>query len=417
MAHPSVITGLDIGTSHVRVVIAELDPEGEAPRVIGVGSVPSKGVRRGAITDPEAAVSAVTAAVTAAENMAGVAAGPVFANVNGSDLFCQDAQGVVAIGRSDGEVMEEDVDRALDSAQQRANLALNREILHILPKSFRLDDEKNIKDPVGMKGVRLEADAILIGGSTPHLRNLTRIIEQAKLSLAAFVADPLAGATAVLQSKHRELGSAMVNIGGATTTLAVFEESDLLHVKVIPVGSDHITNDIAIGLRTSIEVAEAVKLRYGTALPESIRKDEEIDLADFDPHEEGSVSARHVAEIVEARLSEIYRFVNDELKSIGRAELLPSGVLLTGGGAKLPGAVEKAKEALRLPAQVAYPRSLRGMADQIDDPAFATVVGLVLWAEKNALHSAGFGKSLGEWTKSFGPLAARVRGLLDRFMP
>lgn len=417
MAHPHIITGLDVGSSTVRVVMAELDPSGESPRVIGVGTAPAAGIRRGAITDPEEAVRSVTAAVQAAENMSGLAVGSVFVNVNGAELFSQESQGVVAIGRSDGEVMEEDIDRALDSAQQRANLPLNREILHILPKSFRLDDQKNIKDPVGMKGVRLEADAIVIGGATPHLRNLTRVVEQSRLSLAAFVADPLAGAMAVMQSKHRELGAAMVNIGAATTTLAVFEESDLLHVKVIPVGSSHITNDIAIGLRTSIDVAEAVKLRFGTALPETIRKDEEIDLSDFDPHEEGTVSARHVAEIIEARLSEIYQFVNEELKSIGRAELLPSGILLTGGGAKLPGAVEQAKEALRLPAQVAYPRTLRGMADQIDDPSFSTAVGLILWAEKNAVSHGGFGKGLSDWTKGFGPTLAKVKGWFEKFMP
>jgi cell division protein FtsA len=411
------LVGLDIGSSSVRTVIAQEVPGEGVPRVVGVGSVPSAGIRRGAVVDIEEAVRAVNASVEQAESMAGVAAQEVTASVGGSDIFSQDSKGVVAVGKADGEVLDDDIQRVLQAAQS-ISLPPNKEILHVLPKSYRLDDQKNIKDPLGMHGVRLEADALIIGASSPHLKNISRCVEQAGMALAGAVAEPLASALAVLNKKQKELGVVAVNVGSSTTSLAVFEEGDLLHAAILPVGAAHITNDIAIGLRTSIDVAEQVKLHFGTALPQEVDEREDIDLSQIDPQEEGTVSRRHVAEIIEARFEEIFHFVNGELKAIGRSGLLPAGAVVTGGGAKMPGAVELAKDVLRLPAQIGYPQALGGILDKVDDPDFATAVGLVLWAQERGVEGIRPGEGVFKgMPESLKGAADRMRQWFGKFLP
>ncbi len=417
MAHRLIFSGLDIGSSTVRVVVAESLPEESRLRVIGVGNAPSAGVRRGAIIDVEEAIKSVNAAVEQAETMSGVAVERVYVDVNGTEVFATAAKGVVAIGKSDGEVLEDDIDRVLRAAEQQSVMPMNQSIVHVLPRSYRLDDQKNLRDPLGMHGVRLEADTLIVGTSTQHLKNITRVLEQSRLGVDGFVADPFAAAMSVLTPKQKELGVAVVNVGNSVTSLAVFEEGDILHVKVFPVGGGHITNDIAIGLRTSVEIAEQIKLQFGEARPESVDRKKEIELSQFDSQEEDSVSAYHVAEIIEARLEEIFRFVAEELRSIGRAGLLPSGVVLVGGGVKLPGTVELAKDVLRLPVHIGYPQPLGGILDQVDDPTFVSVVGLVLHAERERSYGregggamGGFGQTAGEWWKGF-------RAWIGRFLP
>jgi cell division protein FtsA len=413
MAHRSLFSGLDIGSSVIRVVVAEALPEETQLRVLGVGTAPSVGVRRGAIIDVEEVIKAVNTALEQAETMAGVTVEHVFVNINGVDVFAQESKGVVAIGKADGEVLEDDIDRVLRAAEQQAVLPMNRSVLHVLPRSYRLDDQKNLRDPLGMHGVRLEADALIVGTSGQYLKNISRVLEQSRLMAEGYVVDPLAAATAVLTAKQKELGVAVVNIGNSVTTLAVFEEGDIFHVKVFPVGAGHITNDIAIGLRTSIEIAEEIKLQYGQARADLVDKKEEIDLAEFDSQEEDMVSAHHVAEIIEARLDEIFGFVAAELRAIGRAGLLPSGVMLVGGGVKLPGTVELAKQALRLPVHLGYPQPLGGILDQVDDPSFVSVVGLILQAEKerplgrNSGGWMGTSKSMSAWWQPFRKWASR----------
>jgi cell division protein FtsA len=250
------------------------------------------------------------------------------------------------------------------------------------------------------------------------LKNIGRCVEQAGMTLAGVVVESLAASLAVLTKKQKELGVVLVNIGSTTTSLAVFEEGDLLHVSIIPVGAGHITNDIAIGLRTSIDVAEQVKLQFGTALPQEVSKDEDIDLSKIDSQEEGLVSRYHVAEIIEARLEEILHFVNDELKAIGRAGLLPAGAVITGGGAKLPGVVELAKNILRLPAQVGYPQPLGGILDKVDDPEFSTALGLVLWAKDHALRQSLQGEGLFSGLPGgLKDAAGKMRHWFDKFLP
>ena len=417
MSRDRYYVGLDIGSSEVRTVIAqEVSPE-EPLRVIGVGATPSLGMRRGIVVDADSVAKCCNSALEQAERMAGHAAESVVVSVGGTDIVCQDALGVIAVGRADGEVVEDDMARVLEEVQARLTMPLNREIIHVIPKNYRLDDQKDIKNPVGMKGVRLEMNALVISGSTSYLKNIARSLDQAGTSAESFVVEPLACAESVLSVRQKELGTVLVNIGGSTTSIAVFEDGDLLHLAVLPVGSGHITNDIAIGLRTSIEVAEAVKVKFGSALPEEINKKDEIDLSLFDSQEDVYVSTKHVAEIVEARLEEIFSFVNEELKKIHREGLLPGGVVLSGGGSLLPGSIDLAKRVLRLPAQIGYPKPLGGMLDQVDTPPFSTVVGLLLLAQTNSTLSYSSGKGGGILPSSVYGILEKIRKWLKQFLP
>lgn len=421
MAKKNIIVGLDIGTATVRAVIAELPKDTSVPRVIGVGTAASVGIRRGIVVQPEEVAKSINTALSAAEHMAGIPAEYVTVAVSGTELFSMLTQGVVAVGKADGEVTEEDVERLIEEVETRTVLSPNRDILHVVPQSYRLDDESNIKDPVGLKGVRLEVSALVIGTASNHLKNLTRSLELAGLNNHRFMAEPLASAEAVLSPKQKELGVVVVNLGASTTTLSVFEDGDLLHLAVLPVGGVHVTNDIAIGLRTSIEVAEAIKREYGHASSQEVNKKEEIDLASFDSQETDTVSRHHIAEVIEARLEEILHYVNLELKSINREALLPAGVILTGGGALVPGIVDLAKKKLRLPAQIGYPKPLGGILDQVDGPGFATIVGLLFLSLEEVTVSRG---RLRDTAKIFDALPDQVkdgihkmRALFKRFLP
>lgn len=383
MSKSDIIVGIDIGSSNVRTVIVQNFAEEELPRIIGVGVAPSQGLRRGVIVDIDEAVKSITESIQQAEITSGVRVESATVSLGGNHITSQNSKGVVAVGRADGEVEEDDIARVINAAQA-ISVPANKEIIHIIPKTYSLDDQKNIKDPLGMNGVRLEVDAMIIEGSTPFIKNLVKCFEQARIGIQELVLSPLAAAKAVLSKRQRELGVVVLDIGGGTTSLAVYEENELLHTAVLPIGGSHITNDIAIGLRTSIDVAEKIKIEFGSALPKEISKKDEINLSEIDSNEEGFVSRYHVAEIIEARLEEIFAMANKELKLIGREKLLPAGVVLVGGGAKIPGAVDLAKNILGLPAQTGFPIPLGGLVDKVDEPAFATNVGLILWELEGA---------------------------------
>ncbi len=383
MSKNDIIVGIDIGSSNVRTVITQIFDGEEKPRVIGVGTSASAGIRKGVIVDLEEAVKAINASVEKAEANSGRAVERAAISLGGNHISSQSSKGVIAVGRADGEVTEDDISRVINAAQA-ISIPSNKEIIHIIPKSYSLDDQKDIKDPLGMNGVRLEVEAMIIEGSTPFIKNLVKCVEQAGIAVDDFVLAPLAAAKATLTKRQKELGVVLIDIGGGTTSIAVYEENDLLHTSVLPVGGGHITNDIAIGLRTSIDVAEKVKLEYGNALPREIGKKEDINLAELDQNEEGIVSRYHVAEIIEARLEEIFIMVNKELRSIGKDKLLPAGAVLVGGTAKLPGVIDLAKDILGLPAQAGFPVPLGGLVDKVDDPSFVTSVGLVLWGLENS---------------------------------
>ena len=419
MSKTENLLAIDIGSSHIRAVMVQEVAGEDMLRVLGAVSMPSEGMRRGSVVDPEAVAKAVEKAVEHAERMAGGAARAVGFSVSGTEIYCQKALGVVAVGRSDGEISESDVERAMEEVESRVLLPANREVLHVIPKSYRLDDQSNIKDPIGMRGVRLEAEAFVVGTSMRQMKGLTRIAELVGLTPSVYAVEPILAAESVLNAKQKELGVVLIDIGGSTTSLIVFEEGELVHMAALPVGGMHITNDIAIGLRVSIETAEEVKLRFGTASVSEVGKREEIDLATLDPHETESVSRYHVAEIIQARMEEIFNLVNEELRKSGRDGMLPAGVVLCGGGALLPGAVELAKETLRLPSHVGYPKPLGGILDQVDGPDFASAVGLALLLQerthsgKGRFHIGG-NQKLPEWaTYSF----KTTKEWLRKFLP
>ncbi len=419
MSKHDIICGIDVGSSNARTVISQLVNSEEKPRIIGVGVSESAGVRKGVIVDIEEILKSVNDSVEKAERMAGVSIDRAVVNVGGNHISSQHSKGVIAIGRADGEVTGDDIERVIGAAQA-ISIPPNKEIIHIIPKEYSLDDQKNIKDPLGMNGVRLEVDALIVEGSSPYLKNIAKCFEAAKIDIENFVLSPLAAAEATLTRRQKELGVVLIDIGGGTTSIAVFEENDLLASSVIPVGGKHITNDIAIGLRTSIDVAEKVKLEFGNSTPREVSKKEEINLSEIDSNEEGTVFRYHVAEIIEARLEEILNLVNKELRSIGKDKLLPAGAVLTGGTSKLPGAVDLAKEILGLPAQAGFPMPMAGLVDKVDEPSFATVIGLLLWGIKNSELGIKSGSPGRIFNNMPGNMKKTVRGIkkwLEKFLP
>lgn len=407
------IVGLDIGTSNVRCLVAQVKDEKKQPQILGVGQVPSFGLRRGVVVDMEETVKNIVGAVEAAERTSGVSIEEAIVNVGGSDIESRQSKGVIAVSRADGEISVEDTERAI-SAASAISLPQNREVIHVLPQRFTVDGQEAIKDPVGMNGVRLEVDVLIVDSSTPNLKNLRKCLDEAGLDPLKFVVSPLAAASSVLTKRQKELGCLLVDLGGGTTGLTVFEEGDILHTNVLPIGGSHITNDIAILLRTSVDVAEKVKLEFGSCLPEEIDRKEMIDLKKLGGEEKSS--RRETAEIIEARVAEMAELINKELKKIDREGLLPAGVILVGGGAKLPGLCDLMKEKLKLPVQIGFPSEFEGIVEKIDDPSFSVVAGLITSLFKKTTPSKG-GANLGLNLPSFGMTVGKMKKWFKGFMP
>lgn len=379
MPKETIIVGLDVGSCFIRTVVAKMRADQTRPQIIGTGQVPSFGLRRGVVVDIEEAVKNISQSIQEAERSSGLSIERVYVSLSGNHITSRTSKGVVAVSRADGEISREDVERAINAASA-ISLSPNREILHIIPRSFSVDDQRGIKDPAGMNGVRLEVDALIIEGATPFIKNLTKCISEVGLEIEGLILAPLAASRATLTKRQKELGVLALDLGGGTASLTVFEEGDIIHSCVLPIGSSHITSDIAIGLRSNIDLAEKVKLEYGSALVSEISKKDNINLSKLTEEEKGVIPRVQVAEIIEARLSEIFDLVNKELRKIDRQGLLPAGVVLLGGGAKIPSLVDLAKAGLKLPAQVGFPLELEGIVEEVDDPAFATAIGLVLWS-------------------------------------
>lgn len=323
MAKESYIVGLDIGTSSVRVVQAKVDFEKGGISVIGASSVPSSGLRKGVIVDIEEAVSAISSALEKVERMTGVPVASANISVSGSHISSVSSHGVIAVSRADGEITENDIIRCID-ASQAISIPQNKEVIHVFPKTFTLDGQAGIKDPLGMSGIRLEVDTIIVQAGLPFIKNLSKAVLQAGLEVEDMVLAPCAAAESVLNKRQKDLGVCLIDLGAGTTSIAIYEEGDLIHTVVLPIGAMHITNDIAIGLRCSIETAEKVKLAYGHSDPKAVERDAEIDLNRFDPSEDQATTHGYIVEIIEARLEEIFNHINGELKKIQRDGKLPS---------------------------------------------------------------------------------------------
>jgi len=410
----TIIIGLDVGTCFIRTVVAKMRGDQLKPQIIGVGQAPSFGLRRGVVVDIEEAVKNITQSVQEAERSSGLSIERVSVGISGNHITSRSSKGVVAVSRADGEVSKEDVERVINAASA-VSLSQNRQIFHVLPRSYSVDDQADIREPEGMSGVRLEVDALIIEGATPFIKNLHKCIDEAGLEMEEMVLAPLAAGRAALSKRQKELGVLALDLGGGTAGLTVFEEGDIIHSCILPIGSSHITNDIAIGLRSGIDLAEKVKLEYGSAIASEVGKKDMVDLSKLGLEEKGIIPRTIVAEIIEARLSEVLDLVNKELRKIDRQGLLPAGVVVLGGGAKMPDLVDLAKASLKLPVQVGFPLELEGVVEEVDDPAFATAIGLILWSMDKKNKPGGRGIPLSEF--SVGSTVSKVRNWLRGFLP
>ncbi len=411
-----IIAGLDVGSHAVRIAVGEVvrTREKEQLHILGAIEVPADGVNRGIITGVEDAVSSISAALERAEHIIGTPIESVWVGVSGNYIVSQESKGVVGVSRSDGEIREEDVERAI-SAARTIVMPSNYEVLHIVPKSFTVDGQTGIRDPVGMTGIRLEVDAIMIQAVSAQIKNLTKCIYRTGLNIDDLALGILAVAEAVITNRQKDLGVAVLNIGASHSSLIVFEGGDVLKMAVLPLGSEHITSDIAIGLRTSLDIAERIKIEYGTALPQQIVRREEINLADLGAEKEEIIMRKYVAEIIEARVEELMDKVDAELKKIGRSAQLPAGIVLTGGGAKLEGLLEVAKKRLKLPASIGFSLGLTSVTEKVNDAAFATAIGLVAWGKE---YGGGKGITFPGFFKGggfFGKIGKKVKNIFKTF--
>lgn len=374
--------------------------------VIGVGIAPSTGLRKGAVIDVEETINSISASLEDAERMAGEPINHVFLGIGGNQIESINSRGVIAVSQAENEISEDDVDRVLEAAQA-VTIPSNRRILRIIPKTFTVDEQKGIKYPVGMTGIRLEVETHIVTGFDPVVKNIEKCVLQSGVDIDDIIPSCLASAEAVLSKRQKELGVVVVDIGCGGTSISIFEDGATLHTAVIPVGGENVTNDIAIGLRTSIDTAEKLKIEYGSVVPEDINDRETIDLSLLSKIDTHVVSKKQLAEIIEARYHEIFLLVKDELARIHRDGMLPAGIVLTGAGSKMAGVIDLARETLNLPTQIGFPQNYDGVVDKIDDPAYATAIGLLIWGSRfEGRHHSGikgmnFKKSLSGFKKWF----------------
>ncbi|OIO48602.1 MAG: cell division protein FtsA [Parcubacteria group bacterium CG1_02_41_12] len=418
MAQIELITGIDIGSSYTRIAIGEVNQDNDRVNIIGLSEGESSGVSKGTIRSIEEVVDSIITVKTRAEKMTSLAIDHAIVGISGSHITAQDSKGVIAVSRADGEIREDDVDRVLEAAQA-VSVPPNCEIIHVLPRTFSIDNQTDIKDPIGMNGVRLEVEAQIIEGQSAHIKNLTKAISLSGINIDDLVLSSLASAEATLTERQKDLGVVLVNMGAATTSILVFEEGDILLVKVLPIGSAHITNDIAIGLRTNIDISEKIKIQYGSTLSGLSQGADQISFSQIDEQENGDFSRKYLAEIIEARVEEIFHMVDKELKAVGRSGKLPAGAILTGGGAKLSGLTEVAKKVFRLPAAIGFPIGVESAIDKLSNPEYATAVGLVKWGHINRGFQGSSRSSLMK-IKGFGSIQAitgQFKSIIRIFKP
>lgn len=385
-----IYVGLDIGTTKISCIVADMNGTGEL-RVVGVGNAPSEGLRRGVVVDLEKTVASIQRAVDEAERMAGVPVKGVTAGIAGDHIRSINSRGVIAVSRKDNEIGPADVDRVVEAAKAIA-IPMDREIIHVIPQEFIVDDQDGIKDPIGMSGVRLEAEVHIITGAVTSAKNICRSIQRAGLKVYDLVLEPLASSHAVLGPDERDLGVVLLDLGGGTTDVAVFFEGSIRHTAIVPFGGANVTNDLAIGLRTPIDKAEQIKIQYGSALASLVSLDSRVTVSGVGGRADREMSRHVLASMVEPRMEEIFQLANKEVKKNHFAELLGGGVVLTGGTSLMPGVVELAEQVFEMPVRLGVPSGLGGLSANVADPRFATGVGLVL----HAAHGEGADMGLRE---------------------
>jgi cell division protein FtsA len=383
---PTPIAALDIGTTKTCALFGELTETG-AVRILGAGVASSRGMRKGVVTDVKEAAQAIAEAVEQAQRVAGLPMTEVYVGIAGAHIQSTNSRGIAAIHSGRG-VLPDDIDRAMEAAEAIA-VPQNRQIVHAIPRGYTLDGQDGIKDPIGMIGFRLEVEAHVVTGAAASIQNVIKAVEGAGLKVIDLVLEPIAAGEAVLTSAEKEMGVALADIGGGTADIAIFIDGSVWHTVVLPTGGIHITNDLAVGLRTPFNAAEEIKINFGQASPAQIAEDDIIDIAAFGDETRRKVSRREVAEIISARVDEICQMILTEVKRSGYDNLLPAGLVLCGGTAELSGIKGFAREILQMPVRVGAPRDLEGFTDRVSLPAFATSVGLIQWGWKQREAEGG----------------------------
>lgn len=421
MPKGNIVAGIDIGTDKICTIIASKSAETDKVNVIGVSSQESRGLRKSQIVDIEDAISAITISVESAERMAGFSLQQAFVTIGGNHISSQNSKGVVAVSEPEGEIVSEDVSRVIEAARA-VSLPASREILHVIPRDFVVDSQEGIRDPVGMTGVRLEAEAHIVTAATTSTRNLTKCVSEVGIDINELVFSGLASSYSTVSETERELGVVHVDIGAGSTSICVFVEGSLAHSAVLPIGARNITNDLAIGMRLSLQSAEIVKKYLSRSHPEKIkpseketskeriarkRKEDTIDLTKLKLKEEIRTASRKTLTegIIKPRLNEIFTMVAKEIESSGFQNTTPAGVVLTGGGSLTIGIVDAAKRTLQLPTRVGIPKGLSGLVEEIEAPPFASSMGLIQYALE--YHQ----------DKSFNPPLPNIGGNLPKISP
>jgi len=407
------VVGIDVGTTKVCTLVGEVD-ESNNLAVVGVGVAPSHGLSKGVVVNVDEASRSIAASIDKAERVSGYTVESAYVGLAGKHISSLNSRGVVAAGRGERYITEDDVERAIEAAQAIA-VPHNREIVHTIPRSFTLDGQEGVHDPVGMMGFRLEVEAHIVTGAVASMRNLVQCIESANVAVNDLILQPLASSEAVLTPEERETGVVLVDAGGGTTDVAIFVQGSIWHSVVLPVGGNNVTNDVAVGLRTPFATAEELKVKYGTALPETVDPQEMIDVAAFGEGASQSVSRLQLCEIIEARTEEIFALVQNEIKRSGYEGLLPAGLVLTGGAADLQGFKELGREMLGLPVRVGAAHSVGGLTDAVSSPSYATAVGLLLWGLQHGASEGRTDKS--HRGNRWGDVYGRFRDILGAFLP
>lgn len=402
----NLIVGLDIGTTKICAIIGSMTESGL--EIVGIGTSVSKGLRKGVVINIESTVKSICKALQEAELMAGCEIHSVFAGIAGAHITGFNSQGVIAI--KNREVTAEDIQRVIDAAKAIA-IPMDREVIHVLPQEYIVDDQDGIKEPLGMSGVRLEAKVHIVTGAVASAQNIIKSCNKANVNVADIVLEPLASSEAVLSADEKELGVAIVDIGGGTTDLAIFVDGAIKHTSVLSLGGNHLTNDIAVGLRTPMAEAERIKRTYGCCLTSNIGSDETIEVPSVGGREARVLSRQLLAEILEPRVEEMLTLVNREIIRSGYEDLIASGVVLTGGTSILPGMPELAEQIFNLPVRRGSPQGVGGLIDVVNSPIYATGVGLVIYGSKNQ-QSENF--SIGE-EKVFDRVMRRMKEWFGEF--
>jgi len=376
----TLVVGLDIGTSKVVALVGEITAEGGI-ELIGLGSQPSRGLKKGVVVNIESTVQSIQRAVEEAELMAGCEINAVYAGIAGSHIRSLNSHGVVAI--RDREVTPGDVEHVIDAAKAVA-IPADQRILHVLPQEFIIDGQEGIRDPIGMSGVRLEAKVHIVTGADSAAQNIVKCVQRCGLAVEDIVLEQLASSHAVLTDDEKELGVCIVDVGGGTTDIAVFSGGAIRHTAVIPIAGDQVTNDIAVSMRTPTQYAEDIKVRFACALSQLANPDESIEVPSVGDRPARRLARQTLAEVVEPRYEELFNLIREELRRSGFEEIIAAGLVLTGGSARMEGAIELAEEIFHVPVRLGVPQSVRGLADAVSNPIYSTAVGLLLYARENA---------------------------------